>query len=156
MEPGPGRAKGLPPHMHTQRPGMASFPGASKHSNCQGSLGCTGREREGQREGQRLTFSLSTPPYLARMRGSRTVARLVPVTVRRVPPLEDEGMRGHGVKLSAPAPHKQVGPDTPPSFPETEAGYTLSAPELGLNQPHLRTGIHYPESYGWNIFILFF
>lgn len=42
-------------------------------------------------QGCRLTFSRSTPPYLARIRGSRTVARLVPVTVRRVPPLEGVG-----------------------------------------------------------------
>lgn len=40
--------------------------------------------------GHPLTFSLSMPPYLARIRGSRTVARLVPVTVRRVPPLKEE------------------------------------------------------------------
>lgn len=56
-----------------------------------------------------LTFSLSTPPYLARMRGSRTVARFVPVTVRRVPPLEYEGgeVMGKALSPSAHAQHKQ-------------------------------------------------
>lgn len=43
--------------------------------------------------GHPLTFSLSMPSYLARIRGSRTVARLVPVTVRRVPPLKEEERR---------------------------------------------------------------
>lgn len=37
-----------------------------------------------------LTFSLSELQYLARILGSLMVARLVPVTVSSVPPLETE------------------------------------------------------------------
>lgn len=57
----------------------------------------------------RLTFSLSMPPYLARMRGSRTVARLVPVTVSRVPPLKDKrlGVMGRANGKGPPRDHMQ-------------------------------------------------
>jgi hypothetical protein len=58
-----------------------------------------------------LTFSLSTPPYLARIRGSRTVARLVPVTVRRVPPLEE----GMGSQQTKRWPSRYGRSDTAPS-----------------------------------------
>ena len=73
------------------------------------------------------------------MRGSRTVARLVPVTVRSVPPLEDEGMSGHGAKRSALAQHKQVEQDTPPSFMEDiSRSQPLSTETWDYSKPHLR------------------
>lgn len=83
---------------------------------------------------QGLTFSLSTPPYLARMRGSRTVARLVPVTVRRVPPLKDEGGGSHRWDIlgpSAQGPAQMGGTDTPPSPPRDGRGLKPLRTALG-------------------------
>ena len=88
----------------------------------------------GGRAQQGLTFSLSTPPYLARMRGSRTVARLVPVTVRRVPPLKDEGGRSHRWDTRGPFPQGPAqtgGTDTPPGLPRGGQGLKPLGTALG-------------------------
>ena len=61
------------------------------------------------------------------------MARLVPVTVRRVPPLKDEGDGNHGWKFRGPLPparHKWEGPDTPPGSLQDSKRVSLSAPRL--------------------------
>ena len=51
---------------------------------------CSGSDLSPPHQPASLTFSLSELQYLARILGSLMVARLVPVTVSSVPPLETD------------------------------------------------------------------